>query len=328
MKIVLIFRPKNILGNSIEVLFNNISEELSKASDVVQYVLQDRKHILSDIINLRKLKADVYHITGDCHYLAMLLPKQKTILTIHDINHYLYDLSGWRKTIYKFLWITQPIKSVAKVTTISDTTKNILLQSVSCEEYRICVIPNCFSVELHSSPKLFNQNNPVILQVGTSSHKNVSRVISAIKNIKCKLVLIGRLSSEIIIQLKNNNIIYDNYVGLSYDRLIEEYINCDIVMFVSLREGFGVPIIEAQAIGRPIITSNIDPMRRIAGGGAFLADPMSIDSINKAILSVINDEGRRKMILNKAKDNIHIYSVQSIAKLYYQLYLDVVERTK
>ena len=66
---------------------------------------------------------------------------------------------------------------------------------------------------------------------------------------------------------------------LSNQEILDEYMNCDIVSFPSLYEGFGMPIIEGQAVGRVVFTSDLEPMKEIAGDAALLVDPYSIESI-------------------------------------------------
>jgi glycosyltransferase involved in cell wall biosynthesis len=65
--------------------------------------------------------------------------------------------------------------------------------------------------------------------------------------------------------------------------LNEQYVKCDVVAFLSLGEEFRVPIMEAQAVARPLITSNISPMREVAGEGACLIDPLDVAQIRTGI---------------------------------------------
>ena len=83
------------------------------------------------------------------------------------------------------------------------------------------------------------------------------------------MILVGQLNDQIIYELNLNNIKYKNLVSIKMKKLIYEYYNSDILLFPSNYEGFGVPILEAQTIGRPVITSKLEPMISIAGKGAF-----------------------------------------------------------
>ena len=63
--------------------------------------------------------------------------------------------------------------------------------------------------------------------------------------------------------------------------MIQEYKDADLISFPSTFEGFGMPIIEGQAVGRPVITSNIEPMVSVAADAAILVDPFNIESIRE-----------------------------------------------
>ena len=76
---------------------------------------------------------------------------------------------------------------------------------------------------------------------------------------------------------------------LTDGELVEAYRRCDMVVFASLYEGFGLPILEAQAMGRPVITSNFRAMREAAGDGALLVDPYSVEAIRDAVLRIKRD---------------------------------------
>ena len=122
---------------------------------------------------------------------------------------------------------------------------------------------------------------------------------------------------------KKNNIEYDNCYHISDEELVEKYKQCDLVVFASTYEGFGMPIIEAQAIGRPIVTSNIEPMITVSGPVACLVDPYSVTSIREGILKVIYDEKYRKALIDAGLKNSTNYSETSVGKQYLKAYYDM-----
>ena len=86
-----------------------------------------------------------------------------------------------------------------------------------------------------------------------------------------------------------------------------------------------MPIIEGQATGRPILTSNIPPMTEVAGDGACLVNPYETNSIKKGFLSIINDSVYREKLITKGSENVKRFSIEHIITQYEQLYQDIYE---
>jgi glycosyltransferase involved in cell wall biosynthesis len=105
--------------------------------------------------------------------------------------------------------------------------------------------------------------------------------------------------------------------------MVNEYRNADIVSFCSLAEGFGLPIIEAQALGVPVITSNISPMKEVAGEGALLVDPNNPDCIAAGIAEIINNEALRMKIVGTGSENVRRFSPEHVAGQYWKLYMEI-----
>jgi len=325
MKVVYVHRPVQPGAYSIENLFNTLADELRQQGVmIIDYELGPRAHILSDLRALRRIDADVFHITGDVNYWASLLPRGKTVLTVHDIGHYLFGLKGWRRWVYKWLWLLLPMRMAGRVTAVSAVTRDQIVEHFDISSEGITVIENCYNPIFRSVPKVFNITSPSILQVGSRPYKNVPRLIRALQGISCTLVVIGELDEEIKTALSETGVLCENYIGLRQEALLQQYVEADLVAFVSIGEGFGVPIIEAQAIGRPLITANIPPMSVVAGDRACLVDPTDLASIRAGIIKIISDESYRNQVVAKGLKNVVGYSPTAIAQRYLQLYLDMV----
>ena len=326
-KIVLIYRNRVEGANSIEELFDTLAEELQKKFTVVKYQMRSVSYLPWDIFNLRKLNPDIYHITGDVHYMACFLPKHNTMLTIHDIHYYSHTMRGFKKLIYKWLYLTLPLRSICCLSTISTATKQVLEQQF-CLRAPAHVISNCYNKTLFvAKSKEFNSVEPVILHIGTKANKNLPNLIAALNGIKCNLVIIGRLNAEQVQLLVDNKINYINLLNLTLLEIYNNYVKADLVAFASLSEGFGLPIIEAQAVGRPVITSNFAPMSSVAGEAACLIDPYSITEIRNGVLKIIADESYRNQLIVAGFNNIQRYSPRSTAEQYTQLYLSMLEQS-
>ena len=323
MKVVQVMRKPNGIVFSIEQLFEELRKELPTDIAVETYTnpYSSRGIVrrLAAMLRVVWHQGDVNHITGDVHFLSIFLRRNKTILTVHDCVT-LERLSGWEYNLVRFFWYWLPAKRSKIVTVISDSTKQQLLRHLGRGDWNIKVIPDFVSPDFEYSKKKFNSVCPVILQVGTTANKNIERVATALSGIKCKLVIIGRLLPDQVVALRESKIDYENAYGVARNVLIEYYRSCDIVMFASLYEGFGLPILEAQAVGRTVITSNLFSMPEVAGEGGCYVDPYNVGAIRTAVDKIIADETYRKELVMSGLINVEKYQITSIAYQYAELY--------
>ena len=347
---------------------------------------------IRNVRHAARQQADVHHIVGDSHYLALGLPPEKTFLTIHDCGA-LNRLSGLKRALLKYFWFTGPMQRAAVVTTISQASKDELRKWVGPLADKVVVVPDCVFGEFAYDPKPFNEECPAVLQVGTKWNKNVERVMEAVQGTGCRLDIVGELSEEQKaghsrakrdsgspveagrgqINASQKKASHGNFshgltridtdrvraasptglegnahaVGptalaasppneeeteqaghnqvrelgrLTDEELVEAYRRCDMVVFASLYEGFGLPILEAQATGRPVITSNFGAMKEAAGDGALLVDPYSVEEIREAVLRVKNEPGLREELIAKGRENAERFRAEAVAARYGELY--------
>lgn len=263
--------------------------------------------------------ADVNHITGDVHYLAVLLPKRRTVLTILDCVT-LNRLTGWRRKILWFAWYWLPMKRAGAITVISAFTKKELLTWVHCDPEKVQVVHVPVSDSFKPQPKPFSRSQPVILHVGSTPNKNLRRVVEALKGIPCRLRVIGKFPEEDMRLLEHSGLDYSIAANLNDAELVREYEQCDMLVFASTYEGFGLPIVEAQAVGRPVVTSDLGPMPEVSGGAACLVDPFSTASIRVGIMRVIDDADYRDELIRKGFENAQLYHPDIIAARYADIY--------
>jgi glycosyltransferase involved in cell wall biosynthesis len=174
--------------------------------------------------------------------------------------------------------------------------------------------------EIHPSPLYFNRAMPRILVVGTTAHKNIERYAAALADVPSHLVIVGALNDSQTRALARRNRPYENLVSLSREEIRRQYALCDLVLFASTYEGFGLPIVEAQAAGRPVVTSNIPPMSDVAGDGACLVDPLDVDSLRQGVFRVVNDDSYRARLIEAGKKNVRRFEADVIAHHYCRLY--------
>jgi glycosyltransferase involved in cell wall biosynthesis len=322
----MIFRKSQEYGNySIEnsfirifdILLNESSFSLSKIT--LPYVSSGILNRIKSLIFIVSRCKSVNHITGDVHFLAMVLPKNKTIITIHDCV-FLEHKNKLARIILKLLWLDWPIKCCRYVTTVSNASKDAILRNTKCDPGKIIVIPTAISGEYRPVSKKFEKDCPNILHIGLAKNKNFERHVLALKGIKCTLRIIGKLSCEHVDFLDQHKINFVSSYNLTSEEMVQAYINADIVLFCSTLEGFGMPIVEAQSVGRAVITSNLSSMPEVSGEGACLVDPYDISSIRNGVLKIINDDSFREKLISQGFKNVKRFNPNNIANQYKLLY--------
>ena len=312
---------------SIETVFREVGNALKKRGIDVRYQKlpfgNDAFGMLRNLAAFRPIPADIYHITGHAHYIALRLPARNTVLTIHDLA-ILRARSGIRRRALKQILFDLPVGRLKFVTAISQNTKRELIEETGCEPSKIRVIADPLRASFRPASKKFNAAEPVLLHIGTAPHKNLEKLVLALDGLECRLVIVGPLSSDQTALLDKQRIVYENRERLTEEDMYNAYINADIVVFCSTHEGFGLPVIEAQAAGVPLVTSNIPPMSEIAGAGAILADPHDAASIRAEIDKLLTDSELREQSIAAGLENVRRFDVSAIAGEYMELYRDVI----
>ena len=169
--------------------------------------------------------------------------------------------------------------------------------------------------------KIFNAATPRILHIGTAPNKNLERVVPALNGINCNLVIIGKINQNIVSLLEQNKVNYELFDRrLTENEVVEEYNKCDILTFVSTLEGFGMPIVEANTVGRVVITGNVTSMPEIAGDAACLVDPFDVEAISKGFKKIIADKGYRERLIENGFKNAQRFSLKTLADEYASIY--------
>ncbi len=271
-------------------------------------------------------RAEINHITGDIHYVALFLPGDRTILTIHDCGA-LERLTGLRRWLLKTFWFDLPVNRVKYITVISEESKRQLLRHVRVPATKVLVVPNIVSPIYRPCPRPFKSECPRILHIGTKENKNLLRLVQALVGIRCHLHIIGRLNDSQTRELRAAGVDFSTACDLDEAQMVETYREADLVSFVSTYEGFGLPILEANAVGRPVITSNISSMPEVAGRAACLVDPFDIDSIRGGFSRVIKQHKYREQLIQNGFENVNRYCVEAVAAQYVSLYCQIARQT-
>jgi glycosyltransferase involved in cell wall biosynthesis len=265
----------------------------------------------------------VNHVIGDIHFAALLLPRRRTVLTIHDCE-FMERAGPVKRWLYRWFWLRLPIARAAVVTVPSRAVAEDLRRYAGIDPSRVRVIAMPLDPVFTPDDGPFDATVPVVLQVGTRSNKNLERLIAALAGVACRMLIVGVLGEEQRGLLQRTGVGFEEVSDLGIDEVAACYRRADVVAFVSTKEGFGLPVIEAQASGRAVVTSDRSPMREVSGGAAVLVDPLDVRSIRDGILRVFNDAELRATIVGEGLRNVRRFDPTALAEAYASVYDEVL----
>lgn len=266
------------------------------------------------------------------HTVPLIHPK-KTVVTIHGLEYeFCPEGYSFLERVYMHYSIMLSCKVASMVICVSENTKKDVMKLYEVEEEKIRVIYEGYERNFQAgSTPISQRKKPYMLFIGRlEERKNVARMIGAFEILKEKyqisheLVLVGKpgygyekIRLRILDSRFKNEIQEVGYVDEAEKwRLLK---GADVFLFPTLYEGFGIPVLEAQSVGAPVVTSNTSSLLEVAGNGAVLVDPLNVESIALGARKLISDQGFRNGIIERATRNASRFSwlscARSIAKL-------------
>jgi len=291
---------------------------------------------------LKKNKADVFvSVDGLCS-LRTATPQ---CLVIHDVAFLHYPAHINRSHLYFFKkYIPKFLKKANSIATVSEFSKNDILNHYKTDPEKINVVYSAakeifkpVTIEIAEATKeKYTDRAEYFLYIGAvHPRKNLVNLLKAFSIFKkrlksnMKLVLAGRLAwkyDSFIQNLKKykfkEDVIMLGY--LSEDELVKITGSAYALVYPSLLEGFGVPVLEAMKCDVPVITSSGSSMEEIAKDAALYADPESFEDIAGKMMLIYKDEKLRKELIEKGKIIAARYSWQRTAELLWQSILKAV----
>ncbi|MCS7231965.1 MAG: glycosyltransferase family 1 protein [Elusimicrobiota bacterium] len=285
---------------------------------------------------IKKAKLDVFHSP---HYNLPIMYPKKIIVTIHDLIHlifpeYLPSKLAW---LYAKFLMKMACKRSQKIIAVSENTKNDILRYFKIDSTKIEIIyegvEEIFKPSLKKTEMMRKKYGKYILYVGAiRPHKNILCLIEAfyilkkIYKIEHKLILIGKQKIPYIYQVKKkiSNCLLENEIvfieNVTQDELVDFYCGAELFVFISLYEGFGLPVVEAMACGCPVIASNISSLPEIVGDAGILVNPYNIDEICRCIYKVLTDRYLQEDMCKKGLQQAKKFSWYLTAKKTLELY--------
>lgn len=323
------YHRKPMPGNfSVENYFRDVRSVMPKEVDVTvaecPAYSRGMGNRIKNILWAKQHQGEVNHITGDVTYIAASLDPERTISTFLDCLN-LERLTGWRRAILKKFWFDIPIQRSKYLTVISRATGDRMIELTGCSPDKIRVVYVPVSPAFVAEPKAFNADRPTVLHMGTKPNKNLDRHAAALRGLDCRLWVIGPMSESQHQLLRKFKIEYDNFTNLSMAEIVSKYEECDLVLFASTYEGFGMPIVEANAVGRPVITSDAWSMPEVADDAALLVDPESVESIREAVQRIVAEAALRDQLIEAGFKNAERFKPETIAGEFVKIYREIAD---
>ncbi len=291
------------------------------------------------------------------HFNAPLLYRRPFIVTIHDLTLHYYPHKSYHPkpslkkklqiAAYRFL-MGQVVKHAKHVIAVSENTKKDLMKEYRVDPAKISRIYEGVPEDFHIRSSTLNSNSlpplalvrrggrglggkPYFCYAGVlRSHKNILKLIEAFrlflsKGYEARLVLIGKKDPAYpeILNNGNPNIILTDFVS---DEELRALISGSLAfVFPSLYEGFGLPPLEAQALGVPVISSNSSSLPEVLGESALYFDPKKPEAIAQAMEKILTDTKLRTELIEKGRENVKRFSFQRMSQEILDIYAKIVQ---
>ena len=291
---------------------------------------------------LRKDKIDVFH--GLSNEIPQGLSKSgiASVVTIHDLIF--EKLPTHFKTIDRAIYshkFSSACERADAVVAISEQTKRDLIELYNVDKNKVKVIyQDCNPVFKNGAGsekrseirKIYGINRPYILCVGTlEERKNqlkLTEAFAALNNKEFKLVLVGKpttYAEKIKDFISKNNLGSQVLIlqNVPTEHLPALYQEAEVFAYISIYEGFGIPVVEALHSGTPVLAARGSCLEEAGGPGGLYADPFDVDDIRNQLQKLISDASLRKSLTDAGKIHVGKFSGEHIAAQLVDLYHEV-----
>ncbi|MFA9214405.1 MAG: glycosyltransferase family 4 protein [Candidatus Methylacidiphilales bacterium] len=300
---------------------------------------------------VKEYQIDVLHCTSNTAPINLNVP---LILTLHDIIY----LEKWNFTqgtsyqivgnLYRRWNVPIVVKKAKHIFTVSNFERDRITSYFKFNQSRVSTAYN--GVGKHFAPitdkdelqrikKLYNLPDSYIFFLGnTDPKKNVIGVLKALSilkqngQLKSKLLMLDINRDYLLNLMKqiNDESLMDDIVFSGYvpnKDLPAIYSQASLFLYPSLRESFGIPLLEAMACGAPLITSNTSSMPEIATNAALFVNPFNANEIADAIVKLQNDVNLQNQLVENGFNRVKYFTWENNAKQTIELYQSAIKQT-
>ncbi|HVX67640.1 MAG TPA: glycosyltransferase family 1 protein [Bryobacteraceae bacterium] len=306
---------------------------------------------------LRQLRADLVHLP--LNQVPLLMPRPY-VVTIHDMSSLLFGDSTQVRTSFRLYLFRRGLLRADRVIAVSNATRRDVENVLAIPPSRIRQIydaPDPHFVRESAGPgapaatsseerqrtlERYGINYPFVLYAGAvRAQKNIPRLVEAFAVLRgdldehpeyrdLRLIIIGDEISKFpalrraVIKTRVEK--YVRFLGfVPFDTLRVFFEAASAFVFPSLYEGFGLPPLEAMALGTPVVTSNVSSLPEVVGDAAMLVNPENVFDIARGIREVLLDEDLRTSMTQKGYEQVQRFSWATAARQVLEIYREIAE---
>ena len=321
------------------------SKRISRVPCQVYATNRASRYAWEQLILPRKVKSLQIELLHSLGYVQPLRLPCKSVVTIHDLNFYnIGHMMSKTKRIALEFFVTRSAKAADHIITVSEFSKKQIVEILGVPPEKVTVTYNAVKerpmhvVEFEELKSKYNVRRPYIFGLSSPSpHKNIANLVRGFALLKqrktnsLKLVLAGHLpkgSTDLTQALSNVNdrvredIIFTGYVP---DFVLPSlYFYAEALVFPSIYEGFGIPILEAFSCNTPVVCSNMAAIPEVAGDAAIYFDPHNVEEMADAILKVLGDSSLKEKLIERGKSRLQLFSWEKTAEQTLAVYKKVL----
>jgi glycosyltransferase involved in cell wall biosynthesis len=298
-------------------------------------------------MQLRADRPDLLHV----QYTAPIGCPVPVVVSVHDVSFLEHpEYFTWHRARQLQWTVRRTVRQAARILTGSEFSRSSILRVYGdLDEEKVVVVPNAAAPEFRPISREaatvnvrehFSIGAPFILSVGDlQPRKNqiglikaFARIIRAYPQLKQNLVLAGKATwfADRVREAARDSGVADRiqFFGFVSDAdLLQLYNACDLFAFPSFYEGFGLPVLEAMACGRAVVSSNTSSLPEVVDGAAILFDPYAVDEIARAMSDLLLDPELRARMERLGLQRAAHFSWQKTAQRTLEVFHDVAERS-
>nr|WP_246746057.1 glycosyltransferase family 1 protein [Ciceribacter sp. L1K22] len=261
-------------------------------------------------------------------FVPPVFSRLPSVVIVHDLTHRRFY--GAAKRAYYDLVYKPLYRRCSAVICVSEFTRQEFLEWSGMPAEKVHLVYNGYESCFNEAGPVHQPGYPYVFYGGNHrSYKNLDRLIKAfaastLPSRGIKLVLTGKRNDELATLADNLSVGSDVvFAGrLPSEEIPSFYRGALAVAYVSLFEGFGLPIVEAYACGVPVLTSNVSAMPEVAGEGALLVNPESVEEIKQGLDRITSDEDLRMRLIAGGRRRREDFDWDSSAQRLWQLVKD------